>query len=163
MTSNNVDDERITAMGLFAEAFTGLNARFAAQVAQHGLAPIEFEVLIRLSRSPGRQLRMSDLAAQTTLTTSGVTRVIDRLEREELVCRHACQSDRRAMYAVLTPVGSAKLDEVLPGHLAMIEHWFTGRLEPAQLEAFLAALRVLRDAVRPGAVAGTDPAVPSAA
>jgi MarR family transcriptional regulator, 2-MHQ and catechol-resistance regulon repressor len=56
---------------------------------------------------------------------------------------------------VLTEAGTVRVDEVVPGHLALIEQWFTGRLEPAQLDAFLAALRVLRDAVRPGAVAGS--------
>ena len=74
MAEHGYDDPRITAVGLFAEAYTGLAARLAAQVTEHGLALIEFEVLMRLARSPQRQLRMSDLAAQTQLTTSGITR-----------------------------------------------------------------------------------------
>ena len=90
MHSELVNDERLTAIGLFAEAYEGLAARFAAQLAEHHLAPIEFEVLMRLARSPDGQLRMTDLSAQTTLTTSGVTRVIDRLNRDGLVCRRAC-------------------------------------------------------------------------
>src|SRR5438093_759171 len=51
------DDPRITAMGLFAEAFLGLSGRLAAQLAEHALAPIEFEVLLRLARSPQRHRR----------------------------------------------------------------------------------------------------------
>jgi MarR family 2-MHQ and catechol resistance regulon transcriptional repressor len=152
-----VDDERITAVGLFAEAYTGLTGRFASYLAEHGLGPVEFEVLLRLARSPGKQLRMTDLASQTTLTTSGVTRVIDRLFRDGLVCRRSCESDRRIAYAVLTDVGQARLDAVIPGHLEMIEEWFTGRLDHDQLVAFMAALRAIRDAVRPGAVAGVGP------
>jgi hypothetical protein len=46
-------DPRITAVGLFTEAFTGLSAKFSAQFAEHNLAMAEFEVLLRLSRSPG--------------------------------------------------------------------------------------------------------------
>jgi len=67
------DDERLTAIGLFAEAFGGLSARFAAQLAEHQLAPVEFEVLLRLSRSPGGQLRMTDLSTQTGITTGSST------------------------------------------------------------------------------------------
>jgi DNA-binding MarR family transcriptional regulator len=154
VTKDQVYDERITAFGLFGEAFFGLNSRFAAQLAEHGLAQVEFEVLIRLSRSPACQLRMTDLSSQTSLTTSGVTRVVDRLERGGLVIRTACPSDRRSSYAVLTDAGMLRLECVLPGHLSLIDQWFTGLLEPCQLQAVLVALRTIRDAVRPGAVAG---------
>jgi MarR family 2-MHQ and catechol resistance regulon transcriptional repressor len=148
------DDDRITAFGLFSEAFTGLTSRLAPQLAEHGLAPVEFEVLIRLAHSPGGQLRMTDLSSQTSLTTSGVTRVVDRLERSGLVCRRACPTDRRASYAAITEAGSDRLAQVLPGHLAMIEQCFTGLLDPEQLASFMQILRTIRDAVRPNAVAG---------
>ena len=55
-----------------------------------------FEVLIRLARTPGQRLRMSDLAAQTTLSASGLTRAVDRLEAAGLVDREACPTDRRS-------------------------------------------------------------------
>jgi DNA-binding MarR family transcriptional regulator len=150
-----VADERITAIGLFSEAHSGLTGRFAAQFAAHGLTSIEFEVLIRLARSPEGQLRMTDLSAQTSLTTSGVTRVIDRLERDRLVCRNACPNDRRSMYAVITVTGRDRLETVLPGHLALVDEWFTGRLSPDELTALLNSLRKIRDTVRPGATAGS--------
>ena len=97
---------------------------------------------------------MSDLAAQTSLSTSGVTRVVDRLERDGLVRREACPEDRRGYFAVLNEAGATRLSAVLPGHLALVEEWFTGRLDRASLVALTDALRVVRDAVRPGAVAG---------
>jgi DNA-binding MarR family transcriptional regulator len=149
-----VRDERITAIGLLAEAYGGLSARFSAQLAEHELAPVEFEVLLRLARSPAGQLRMTDLASQTGITTSGITRVIDRLDRDRLVCRSACPTDRRSSYAVITADGRARLGAVLPGHLSMIDEWFTGRLSKEQLDAVLAGLRIVRDAVRPDAAAG---------
>jgi DNA-binding MarR family transcriptional regulator len=148
-------DPRITAVGLFTEAFTGLTAKFSAQLAEHSLAMAEFEVLLRLSRSPGGELRMSDLAAQTSLTTSGITRLVDRLERSGLLCRRACPSDRRGLLAALTDAGRQRIAEVLPGHIALIDQWFSGLLEPAEVDAMLSALRKIRDAVRPGATAGT--------
>jgi MarR family transcriptional regulator, 2-MHQ and catechol-resistance regulon repressor len=151
------DDARITAMGLFAEVFGGLNSKFAAQVGEHRLSPVEFEVLLRLARTPAQALRMTDLATQTMLTTSGITRVVDRLERDGLVSRFACPTDRRGLLTGITKAGLDRLHGVLPGHLDMIEQWFTGNLDAEELATFLATLRKLRDAVRPGAVAGARP------
>ncbi|WP_121162335.1 MarR family winged helix-turn-helix transcriptional regulator [Micromonospora pisi] len=136
------------------EVHAGLSARFAAQFDEHGLSTVEFEVLMRLTRSPEQRLRMSDLAAQTSLSTSGVTRVVDRMERGGLLRRHSCPSDRRSLYAVVTEAGVTRLDETLPGHLELIERWFTSRLEPEALRILLSSLRIVRDAVNPDATAG---------
>ena len=162
MPASPFDDPRLTAMGLLAEVNVGLGALLSPQLAQHGLSTVEFEVLVRLGRSPGGRLRMSDLAAQTSLSTSGVTRVVDRLERDGLVHRETCPSDRRGFFAVLTPAGSQRLTDVLPGHLSLLERWFTGLLDDASLSALTDALRVVRDAVRPDAVAGAAGPVPDA-
>lgn len=153
------DDERLTVMGLFAETFTGLAARGAAQLAEHGLSPVEFEVMIRLVRSPEGLLRMTDLSAQTSLTTSGVTRVVDRLVDRGLVARQACATDRRTTYAVISDAGRGLLAAALPGHLALIETWLVGPLREAdgtRLDAFVASLRLLRDHVVPCATAGSE-------
>jgi MarR family transcriptional regulator, 2-MHQ and catechol-resistance regulon repressor len=152
--AHDLDDARITAMGLLSEAYLGLTARLACQIAEHGLSPIEFEVLLRLGRSPDGQLRMTDFSAPTSLSASGVTRVVDRLERDRLVARRACASDRRSLYAVITDTGRTRLGAVLPGHLKLIGEWFTERLPPAELSALLDSLRLVRNAVRPGAEAG---------
>ncbi|WP_433388998.1 MarR family winged helix-turn-helix transcriptional regulator [Micromonospora sp. KLBMP9576] len=160
MDQNVFDDPRITAVGLLIEAHAGLSARFAAQFEEHGLSPVEFEVLTRLARSPGNQLRMTDLAAQTSLSTSGVTRVVDRMERDGLLARRACPSDRRSSFAVVTASGLQRLDGVLPGHLRIIEQWFTGQLDAPALAALLDGLRRVRDAVHPGATAGSTGSAP---
>jgi MarR family transcriptional regulator, 2-MHQ and catechol-resistance regulon repressor len=154
--AGNLDDPRLTAVGLFFEAHTGLVARLTAQLEPHGISPVEFEVLMRLARSPGHRLRMSDLSAQTALSTSGVTRVVDRMERTGTVMRQACDTDRRSSYAVITGAGLAKVEAILPGHLKVIEEWFTGQLTAPQLDNLLTALRTLRDAVHPCATAGSD-------
>ena len=150
------DDPRLTAMGLLAETFAGLHAKLAPTFAAHGIAPIEFEVLLRLARSPGRRLRMNDLAAQADLSTSGVTRVVDRLERSGKVRRETCPSDRRGWFAVLTDEGARRLSDVVPDHLADLDRWFTGALSPSQLSGLLDALHAIRDSVRPEATAGTS-------
>jgi len=156
--STNLDDPRFTAIGLFAEAFTGLTARFAAQFEEHRLSAVEFEVLLRLARSPGRRLRMTDLAGQTSLSTSGVTRVVDRMDRDGLVRREACASDRRSSYAVVTDDGLARLEEAVPGHLALVQEWFIDQLDPERLTDVLESLRKIRDAVNPCATAGSEEA-----
>ena len=147
--STNLGDPRFTAMGLFAEAYTGLTTRFAAQFEEHRLSAVEFEVLMRLARSPGGRLRMTDLAGQTSLSTSGVTRVVDRMDRDGLIGR---QGRARAGQGRR---GRARLDEVLPGHLALVQQWFVDQVAPEQLDCMLAALRRIRDAVNPCAMAGT--------
>jgi DNA-binding MarR family transcriptional regulator len=161
--STDLEDPRFTAVGLFTEAFTGLTNRFAAQLEEHRLSAVEFEVLMRLARSPGNRLRMTDLAGQTSLSTSGVTRVVDRMDRDGLVGRQACASDRRSSYAVITESGRARLEEVLPGHLALVQQWFIGQLTPEQLDGMLESLRIIRDAVNPCATAGAADAADEAA
>jgi DNA-binding MarR family transcriptional regulator len=108
-------------------------------------------------------LRMTDLSAQTSLTTSGVTRVVDRLVDRGLVTRQACATDRRTTYAVVTDLGRELLAAALPGHLELIETWLAGPLrdgagEPdgVTLEGFVAALRRLRDRLVPCATAGSE-------
>lgn len=154
VTDDMLQDPRITAIGLFSEAYAGLMAQLTAQLATHQLDGIEFETLIRLARSPGGALRMSDLASQTGLSTSGVTRVVDRLEHDELVERKACPTDRRGSFTEITAAGRARLGDVLPEHLRLLDTWFTGLMTERQLHEFLGALRLVRDAVRPGAVSG---------
>ena len=154
--STDLNDPRFTAIGLLSEAYTGLTNRFATQLEEHRLSAVEFEVLMRLARSPESRLRMTDLAGQTSLSTSGVTRVVDRMERDGLVRREACPHDRRSSYAVTTEAGKQRLEEVLPGHLALIQQWFIGLLTPAQLDDLLRSLRIVRDAVNPCATAGSE-------
>lgn len=150
-----IDDERLTLAGLFFEAHAGLSAELERRLeADCGLSVSSFEVLLRLARSPGARLRMSDLAAQVTLSTSGLTRAVDRLERHGLVKRESCPSDRRGSYAVLTAKGTKRIRSAAAAHVTHLEQTFTGLFEPAQRAALEDALRVVRDSLNPGALAG---------
>ena len=83
--------DRITLVGLVFETASGLHRMVGPPLErQCELAGQEFEILVRLTRTPGRRLRMSDLAAQTDLTPSGLTRAVDRLSSAGLVTREAC-------------------------------------------------------------------------
>lgn len=148
------DDPRLTAMGLLAETFTALTAKMMPTLSASKLAATDFEVLLRLGRSDCQRLRMTDLATQTALSTSGITRVVDRLTERGLVSRESCASDRRGSFAVLTGAGRELITDLVRSHVRDIDRWFTGLLTSDQLNALLSALRLVRDEVHPGATAG---------
>lgn len=152
-------NDRITLVGLIFEAATGLHRAVAPLLErQCELAGQEFDILIRLARSPGGRLRMSDLAAQTGLTPSGLTRAVDRLSEAALVGRQICPEDRRGAFAALTEAGDVWMREALELHRAQLADLLEGALEPAEERELVNALRKLRDRVNPGASVVTSAA-----
>ena len=99
---------------------------------------------------------MTDLAAQTTLTSSGITRVVDRLVERGLVTRRSCATDRRTTYAVISEAGRDLLGQALPGHLALTEQWLIEPLRTVGLADFVAGLRAVRDHAAPCSTVGSD-------
>lgn len=148
-------DERLTLAGLLFEANAGLTAELERRLeVDCGLTVQWFEVMLRLARSPDHRLRMSDLAAQVTLTPSGLTRAIDRLEAEGYVKREHCPSDRRGLNAVLTAKGLKRVETAVPKHIDHLDELFTGILSASERGALETALRKVRDALNPCATAG---------
>ncbi|WP_046471140.1 MarR family winged helix-turn-helix transcriptional regulator [Allosalinactinospora lopnorensis] len=145
------NDPRITALGLLVDVRTGVTARLAPVFEAHGISENDFDAVLRIARSCDNALRMSDLARQAGASTSGMTRVVDRLERRGLVVREPHPTDRRVLYVRLTREGLDKTGAMLPDLLAAIDHWFTGRLPAEHLDQLLAGLRVVRDVVLPEA------------
>src|SRR3954454_17490881 len=93
-------------------ANAAVTRQLSAQLsADHGLDLSAYEALLSLARAPDSRMRRVDLANGLLLTASGVTRMLDGLERDGLVAREQCASDRRVSYAVLTKVGRDKLRE----------------------------------------------------
>ncbi|HET6954752.1 MAG TPA: MarR family transcriptional regulator [Acidimicrobiales bacterium] len=147
-------DDRLTLVGLFIESTTALRAVLDRRLERDVDMPLQwFELLLRLARSPGRHLRMSDLAVQASLTPSGLTRAVDRLERAGLVERTPCPSDRRGSYAVLTPAGLERIRAAIGPHLGHVEEHLTGALTAAERRELTHLLRKVRDHVNPAAVA----------
>jgi DNA-binding MarR family transcriptional regulator len=107
----------------------------AELVAAHGLGVTSYEVLMYLADSPEGQMRMHDLAASVLLSRSGLTRLVDRLERDELIQRKACESDARGAFAVLTPAGRTLLDAARRTHLEGVRRHFIHKLDDSELEA----------------------------
>ncbi|HEX3461691.1 MAG TPA: MarR family winged helix-turn-helix transcriptional regulator [Acidimicrobiales bacterium] len=143
------DDERVTTVGLLFESSAGLRRVLEPQLlTDSGLSNHSFDVLVRLVRSPGFRLRMSELASQTTLTPSGLTRSVDRLEESGMVAREACPEDRRGAFAVLTDKGQAVMAEAMPLHVAHIDELLDGVLTDEEEETLASMLRRIRDHIR---------------
>ncbi|GII85861.1 MarR family transcriptional regulator [Sphaerisporangium siamense] len=114
-----------------------------ALLSKHDLAPAAYDVLSQLFESPGRRLRMNDLADRVLLSRSGLTRLIDRLQREGLVEREACASDARGLYAVLTTAGEERLSEATPTYMRAVRGRFLGLLDDEELRQCAAMLAKL--------------------
>jgi DNA-binding MarR family transcriptional regulator len=112
-------------------AVRAINAQL---VADHRLTINDYECMLLLARADERRMRRVDLAEQLILTASGVTRLLDGLEKEGWVGRAACASDRRVTYAVLTDEGYAKLREASKSHVADLRTFFEARYSNEELE-----------------------------
>jgi len=127
----------------------------AEMEAEHGLSLSAYEVLVYLADAPGHRMRMRDLADSVILSRSGLTRLVDRLEADGLLCRESCPSDARGAYAKLTLKGEAKLLEARVTHLAGIRVEFLDRLSADEQAALAAAWeRLLPHAHAPGPACG---------
>jgi DNA-binding MarR family transcriptional regulator len=98
-------------------------------VAAHGLTINDYEVLLRLSRAESSRMRRVDLAQEVLLTPSGITRLLEGLERSGFVERVACEEDLRVSYAQLTTAGRAKLRAASKTHIAGIHRLFLDRFD----------------------------------
>jgi DNA-binding MarR family transcriptional regulator len=97
----------------------------------HHLPMSSFQVLEHLNESSRGRMRMCDLAEQAQLSRSGLTRLVDRLERDGLLERCSCEHDARGAYACLTVCGRERLGEARRTHLAVVrEHFFSRFSEP---------------------------------
>jgi DNA-binding MarR family transcriptional regulator len=91
---------------------------------KHGLSMPEYEILVRLSEAPSRQLRMAELAHSVKNSRSRITHTIKRLEDDGLVVRRACESDGRGVIACLTDQGFVKLETAAPDHVDSVRAAF---------------------------------------
>lgn len=104
-------------------------------LAEHDLPLASYDVLVQLVEAPQHRLRMTELAERVLLSRSGLTRLVDRMTREGLVRREACESDARGLFAVLTQHGYERLRSASVTHLRGVHDYAVGRLTEAQLTA----------------------------
>ena len=135
MTTTWLSASEMRAWRNFIESVGTLTAALEADLVPFGLTMGDYEVLVRLSESEDQRLRMCDLATSLQLSPSGLTRRLDGLVKAGLVERIASPSDRRVMFAALTPAGHAKLVEAAPDHVASVRKRFLKGLSRAQVQA----------------------------
>lgn len=119
----------------FLHAHATLLRRLDAELeAAHGLPVSSYEVLMNVADAEGERLRMHDIASRVLLSRSGLTRLVDRLEKLGYVRRESCPDDARGAFAVLTPEGRRALDAARATHLAGVRDSFLRHFSDAEQE-----------------------------
>jgi len=121
----------------FLRAHAALTRQMSARLeTEHGLTLSDFDVLAQLYFAPERALRRVDLSRQVLLTASGITRLLDGLERAGWVAKRRCDTDARVTYAVLTDEGVEKFEAAYESHAADIEELFGRQLSDEERRHF---------------------------
>jgi DNA-binding MarR family transcriptional regulator len=114
----------------------------------HGLTGTDYQVLVELSESPERRMRMSTLAERTQLSRSRLSHQIDRMTKAGLVSRAECAHDGRGMFAVLTEQGWETIVAAAPDHVDSVRRHLVDRLTPEQFTALGEACIIVAEALR---------------
>jgi DNA-binding MarR family transcriptional regulator len=136
----------------FLRSHSAITRELSAQLQrEHGLTLNDYEVLLVLSHSEGGMMRRVDLAETVLLTASGITRLLEGLERSGYVCKQTCDSDARVSYAKLTDDGRQKLSDAAITHLRGIDELFLGRYSGSELATLAELLSRLPVTGKPSA------------
>jgi DNA-binding MarR family transcriptional regulator len=133
-------DERAFWLAFHRALIVVPRALDADLVARQRMSLSEYSVLMHLSETPERKLRMTELATRCDLSLSGMTRLVSRLAVEGLVRRTKTDLDGRGAFAVLTDDGFTRLKEAYPDHLASVRRVVMDHLCGIDLPALAAAL-----------------------
>jgi DNA-binding MarR family transcriptional regulator len=117
--------------------------------AAHGISFGGYDVLVRLARTAGEALRMTELADRVMVPPSTLTRKIDRLEADGLVARSRSSDDSRVVIVRLSDAGRRLVRRAARTHLSGIREHFSSRLNAEQLEHVAAALETISGQHRP--------------
>jgi DNA-binding MarR family transcriptional regulator len=142
-----LEPHEMVAWRTFIETVGDLTAALDADLRSTGLTIGDYQVLVKLSEAPERQMRMCDLAEVLQLSPSGLTRRLDGLVRVGWVARQGSTQDRRVMMAVLTDSGFAKLAAAAPVHVASVRRRIFDHLSPEQVHALGTTLGAIRNAL----------------
>ncbi len=143
---HGIDADRFEAWALFLRAHATVVRLLEDELEEkRGLALTSYEVLLRLSGAE-RPWRMHELADSLLLSRSGATRLVEKLERENLVKREMCEGDRRGVQIIVTPKGKKTLRAAVPVHVQGIEEHFTRHLTQTQAAHLRSAFKKILDA-----------------
>ena len=138
-------DEQQDIWRAFLAGTALIEDRLDAALRPYGLDLGEYEILVKLSEAPDRQLRMSELADKVRQSRSRLTHTVGRMERKELIRRTACPDDRRGVVALLTAKGFGLLQQAAPTHVRSVRDSFVDRVSPRDFAALGRAMRAVLD------------------
>jgi DNA-binding MarR family transcriptional regulator len=142
--SKLVKENKLNAWKAFLKAHRAVIDKIENDLENAGTVPLtSYDVLLELSQAPERKLRMSDLAAQVVLSRSGLTRLVDRLEKEGMLKREADPNDRRGTQAVLTQLGFEALKQAWPNYAQGINKYFAEIISEQEARVVAKALEKL--------------------
>ena len=135
-TAELLNEEELAAWRGMLRAHAELTKELDAELArEHNLPLSSYEVLLYLADAPEGRMRMAELADSVLISRSGLTRLVDRLEREGLLKRERCESDARGYFAEITPKGRRLFDAARRTHLDGVRARFLSRFSRDELRA----------------------------
>lgn len=114
---------------------------------QHDLSLSEYEIMVRLSEAADHRMRMSELADSLNHSRSRLTHTIARMERDGMVVRTSCPSDRRGIFAELTEAGMTRLVEAAPTHVEGVRRYLIDITSAEDLDAVERVFGAVADAI----------------
>jgi DNA-binding MarR family transcriptional regulator len=112
----------------------------ARLLTDHGLSITDYQCLLTLAHAEDGVMRRVDLAEQLLLTPSGVTRLLDGLERDGWVTKGSCSTDARVTYAVLTDEGRDHLEAAGRSHVAQVRDLIDDQFSAEELDTLVELL-----------------------
>jgi DNA-binding MarR family transcriptional regulator len=129
-TASSTEHRRLSAQELavwrsFLRSHATIMRALELELAASKQLPLaSYDVLVQLTEAPDHRLRMTELADRVLLSRSGLTRLVDRLERDGMVVREPYPDDARGMYAVITDLGLQRLRAATSVHMpGIVEHF----------------------------------------
>jgi DNA-binding MarR family transcriptional regulator len=140
-----LDEAGLRAWEAFVFAHAAAVGRIERDLAAAGHISLTwYDVLAALSQAPDRRLRLHELAREVVLSRSGLTRLLDRMERAGLIRREPVPDDRRGAFAQMTKAGEAALLETWPSYERGIARYFAAHLSEEEKATIAVALRRVR-------------------
>ena len=142
-------DPQLDAWRSLYSAFWRISASIESDLAEADLPSLSwYDALYQLYLAPERRLRMSELAQAALLSRSGLTRLVDRLEKDGLIVRRSCSQDGRGQHAELTPKGVEMLRKIWVVYRRGIEKRFAEPLSDAEMRQLSSIFGKLAAALR---------------
>jgi len=144
-----VSEQELAAWRLFIKAHAKIIENIEQDLAEQKRVPLTtYDVLIALFEAPEHKLRFGELNRKVVLSKSGLTRLVDRLERDGLIQRERSDEDRRGAYAVLTEEGETQLRKAWPVYARGIKQYFAKSLSEAEVQSIIGSFGAMYQALQ---------------